>query len=159
MDEKFIGKKRIPPWYCCSTHSIFIIFLFFIMTGQIDLIMEALDWSILIGTLTIIVGYGVLENQRKVKTSKTNMYFWWLMKNPMDKPFGLCGYWPTQARWPITFRSTLWFSSFHWRDVGLFQFLFGLPLAMVIICIVFVPLYHKLKYDTAYEFSRSRFWC
>ena len=37
------------------------------------------------------------------------------------------------------------------------QYYFGLPLAMVVLCITFVPLFHKLKVFTAYEFLEKRF--
>ena len=37
------------------------------------------------------------------------------------------------------------------------QYYFGLPIAMVIICISFVPLFNKLKVFTAYEFLEQRF--
>ena len=37
------------------------------------------------------------------------------------------------------------------------QFYFGLPIAMVIIAFAFVPLYHKLKIYTAYEYLEQRF--
>jgi Na+/proline symporter len=60
----------------------------------------------------------------------------------------------TQAS-AITFLSTPG-QAFH-DGMGFVQFYFGLPLAMVIICIVFVPIYHKLKVYTAYEFLETRF--
>jgi len=41
--------------------------------------------------------------------------------------------------------------------MGFVQFYFGLPIAMVIICLVFIPLYHRLKVYTAYEFLENRF--
>ncbi|WP_410479460.1 sodium:solute symporter [Polaribacter sp. HL-MS24] len=41
--------------------------------------------------------------------------------------------------------------------MGFVQFYFGLPIAMVIICLVFIPMYHKLKVYTAYEFLEGRF--
>src|SRR5690606_11621818 len=46
--------------------------------------------------------------------------------------------------------------AFH-DGMGFVQFYFGLPLAMIIICMVFVPIYHKLKVYTAYEFLENRF--
>jgi len=41
--------------------------------------------------------------------------------------------------------------------MGFVQFYFGLPIAMVVICLVFIPLYHRLKVYTAYEFLENRF--
>jgi SSS family transporter len=60
----------------------------------------------------------------------------------------------TQAS-AITFLSTPG-QAYH-DGMGFVQFYFGLPLAMIIICMVFVPLYHRLKVYTAYEFLESRF--
>jgi Na+/proline symporter len=37
------------------------------------------------------------------------------------------------------------------------QFYFGLPLAMIVLCITFVPIFHRLKVYTAYEFLEQRF--
>jgi SSS family solute:Na+ symporter len=37
------------------------------------------------------------------------------------------------------------------------QYYFGLPIAMVILCITFVPLFNKVKVFTAYEFLEKRF--
>jgi Na+/proline symporter len=37
------------------------------------------------------------------------------------------------------------------------QYYFGLPLAMVVICITFVPIFNRLKVYTAYEFLEKRF--
>lgn len=41
--------------------------------------------------------------------------------------------------------------------MGFVQFYFGLPIAMIIICLVFIPIYHRLKVYTAYEFLENRF--
>ena len=111
--------------------------------------MGALDWSILAGTLLFIVVYGVW----KTKGSKdVNEYVlggneakWWTI--------GL-SVMATQAS-AITFLSTPG-QAFH-DGMGFVQFYFGLPLAMIIICIVFVPIYHRLKVFTAYELLEQRF--
>lgn len=60
----------------------------------------------------------------------------------------------TQAS-AITFLSTPG-QAYH-DGMGFVQFYFGLPLAMVIICMVFIPIYHRLKVYTAYEFLENRF--
>jgi Na+/proline symporter len=60
----------------------------------------------------------------------------------------------TQAS-AITFLSTPG-QAFH-SGMGFVQFYFGLPIAMIIICVVFIPIYHKLKVYTAYEFLEGRF--
>ena len=111
--------------------------------------MGILDWTILCATLLFIVGYGVW----KTKGSKNvddyvrggNKAKWWTI--------GL-SVMATQAS-AITFLSTPG-QAFH-DGLGFVQFYFGLPLAMIIICLVFVPLYHRLKVYTAYEFLEDRF--
>lgn len=111
--------------------------------------MRELDWIILAGTLLFIVIYGVW----KTKGSKNvddyvrggNDSKWWTI--------GL-SVMATQAS-AITFLSTPG-QAFH-DGMGFVQFYFGLPLAMIIICMVFVPLYHKMKVYTAYEFLEGRF--
>ncbi|WP_299252353.1 sodium:solute symporter [uncultured Aquimarina sp.] len=111
--------------------------------------MQLIDWIILIGTLLFIVLYGVW----KTKGSKNvqdyirggNEAKWWTI--------GL-SVMATQAS-AITFLSTPG-QAFH-SGMGFVQFYFGLPFAMIIICLVFIPLYHKLKVYTAYEYLESRF--
>lgn len=111
--------------------------------------MAAIDWIILVGTLIFIVGYGVW----KTKGSKNVTDYvlgghdakWWTI--------GL-SVMATQAS-AITFLSTPG-QAFH-DGMGFVQFYFGLPLAMIIICIVFVPIYHRLNVYTAYEFLENRF--
>ncbi|WP_339840335.1 sodium:solute symporter [uncultured Maribacter sp.] len=111
--------------------------------------MGGLDWIILASTLLFIVIYGVW----KTKGSKNvddyvrggNDSKWWTI--------GL-SVMATQAS-AITFLSTPG-QAFH-DGMGFVQFYFGLPIAMIIICLVFVPLYHKMKVYTAYEFLENRF--
>src|SRR5690606_10761322 len=111
--------------------------------------MQVLDWIILITTLLAIVSYGTW----KTRGSKTvqdyvkggNQSKWWTI--------GL-SVMATQAS-AITFLSTPG-QAFH-DGMGFVQFYFGLPIAMVIICLVFIPLYHRLNVYTAYEFLENRF--
>ncbi|MDG1572787.1 sodium:solute symporter [Robiginitalea sp. M366] len=111
--------------------------------------MGTLDWIILSGTLLFIVAFGVWRTRgsqdvddyvRGGKRAK------WLT-------VGL-SVMATQAS-AITFLSTPG-QAFH-DGMGFVQFYFGLPLAMIIICMVFVPIYHHLKVYTAYEFLERRF--
>jgi SSS family transporter len=111
--------------------------------------MAVLDWIVLLTTLTFIVIYG----SWKTKGSKNVKDFikggneakWWTI--------GL-SVMATQAS-AITFLSTPG-QAFH-SGMGFVQFYFGLPLAMIIICMVFIPIYHRLKVYTAYEYLETRF--
>ncbi|MGI9548254.1 MAG: sodium:solute symporter [Flavobacteriaceae bacterium] len=111
--------------------------------------MSTLDWFILGGTLFFIVGYGVWRTRGSKDVDDYVLggkkAKWWTI--------GL-SVMATQAS-AITFLSTPG-QAFH-DGMGFVQFYFGLPLAMIIICMVFVPLYHKLKVYTAYEFLERRF--
>lgn len=112
--------------------------------------MEIIDWIVLISTLLFIVIYGVWKT-RKTKNSVEDYVGggrdskWWTI--------GL-SVMATQAS-AITFLSTPG-QAFH-GGMGFVQFYFGLPIAMIIICLVFIPIYHRLKVYTAYEFLENRF--
>ena len=111
--------------------------------------MAGIDWIILIGTLIFIVSYGVWRTRgsKDVKDYVLGGHDakWWTI--------GL-SVMATQAS-AITFLSTPG-QAFH-DGMGFVQFYFGLPLAMIFICIVFIPIYHKLNVYTAYEFLENRF--
>ncbi|TLF44863.1 sodium:solute symporter [Maribacter aurantiacus] len=111
--------------------------------------MGALDWTILAGTLLFIVTYGVWKTKGSANVDDYvkggNEAQWWTI--------GL-SVMATQAS-AITFLSTPG-QAFH-DGMGFVQFYFGLPLAMIIICLVFVPIYHRMKVYTAYEFLEGRF--
>ena len=111
--------------------------------------MTAIDWYILILTLGGIVGYGVWKNRSNVTINDYlkggNSARWWTV--------GL-SVMATQAS-AITFLSTPG-QAFH-DGMGFVQFYFGLPFAVIIICLFFIPLYHKLKVFTAYEYLEERF--
>lgn len=111
--------------------------------------MQLIDWIVLIGTLIFIAGYGVYKTRgsKNVKDyiGGGNDAQWWTI--------GL-SVMATQAS-AITFLSTPG-QAYH-DGMGFVQFYFGLPIAMVIICMVFIPIYHKLKVYTAYEYLETRF--
>ena len=111
--------------------------------------MNTLDWIILLGTLGFIVCYGAWKNRKNESITDYlkggNSARWWTI--------GL-SVMATQAS-AITFLSTPG-QAFH-DGMGFVQFYFGLPFAVIIICLFFIPLYHKLKVFTAYEFLEQRF--
>lgn len=111
--------------------------------------MQLFDWFVLIVTLLFIVGYG----SWKTKGSK-NVEDFILGNN--ETPWYTVGLsvMATQAS-AITFLSTPG-QAYH-DGMGFVQFYFGLPIAMIVICLTFIPLYHKHKVFTAYEFLEKRF--
>ena len=112
--------------------------------------MQQIDWIILIITLLFIVIYGVW----KTKGSTGNVKDYILGNN--ETPWWTVGLsvMATQAS-AITFLSTPG-QAYH-DGMGFVQFYFGLPIAMVVISMTFIPIYHKLKVFTAYEYLEERF--
>ena len=111
--------------------------------------MSSLDWFILVGTLLTIVGYGVW----KTRGSKDLSSF--LKGNNDAKWWGIgISIMATQAS-AITFLSTP--GQAYTDGMRFLQFYLGLPIAMVILCITFVPIFYRLKVYTAYEYLESRF--
>ncbi|MDG4716487.1 sodium:solute symporter [Winogradskyella marincola] len=111
--------------------------------------LDWIDWTVLIVTLAIIVGYGTWKTRGSKNVQDYvrggNSTKWWTI--------GL-SVMATQAS-AITFLSTT--GQAFSDGMGFVQFYFGLPIAMVIICLVFIPIYHRLKVYTAYEFLENRF--
>ena len=111
--------------------------------------MELLDWIVLTSTLAFIVLYGIWRNNSHKNIQEYlkggNEARWWTV--------GL-SVMATQAS-AITFLSTPG-QAYH-DGMGFVQFYFGLPFAMLIICLFFIPIYHRLKVYTAYEFLENRF--
>lgn len=111
--------------------------------------MASIDWIILCSTLIFIVVYGLWKTR---KTSGMDNY----ILGGKEAKWATVGLsvMATQAS-AITFLSTPG-QAYH-DGMGFVQFYFGLPIAMVIICVTFIPIYHKLKVYTAYEYLESRF--
>jgi len=121
----------------------------FCSNAIILLAMQQLDWIVLSLTLLFIVSYGVY----KTKGSKNVEDY--ILGNK-ETPWYTVGLsvMATQAS-AITFLSTPG-QAYH-DGMGFVQFYFGLPIAMVIISMTFIPIYHRLKVFTAYEYLEQRF--
>ena len=111
--------------------------------------METLDWIILIFSIGFIVLYGVWKNRKNRDLEEyfkgSNKSRWWTIGISVMA---------TQAS-AITFLSTP--GQAYSDGMGFIQFYFGLPFAIIIISKFFLPIYHKLKVFTAYEFLEKRF--
>ncbi len=111
--------------------------------------MNQLDWIFLGITLLFIIVYGVVKNQ---KDTDINGY---LLANKSLPWYNIgLSVMATQAS-AITFLSAPG-QAFN-DGMRFVQFYFGLPLAMVVLSITFIPIFHKLKVFTAYEFLEKRF--
>ena len=111
--------------------------------------MSNLDWIILIATLSGIIIYGMYKSST---TKNLDGYF--LSNRSMPWYLVLLSIMGTQAS-AITFISAP--GQAYTDGMRFVQYYFGLPLAMIVICIFFVPVFRKLKVYTAYEFLENRF--
>ncbi len=111
--------------------------------------MHIIDWTVLIAILVTIVWYGIWKT-RNVNTTES------FLRGEQTLPWYTIGLsvMATQAS-AITFLST---PGQAFDDGMRFaQFYFGLPIAMIILCVFFLPRYYNLKVYTAYEFLEDRF--
>jgi len=111
--------------------------------------MSIIDWTVLIVSLIFIVVYGVWKGRgsRNIDSylmADRNIRWYVVALSVMA----------TQAS-AITFLSTP--GQAYSDGMRFVQFYFGLPIAMVILCIVAIPIYHKLKVFTAYQYLENRF--
>ena len=111
--------------------------------------MSPIDWAVLFGTLAFFVAYGVWRGR-----GERNLTDFLLAGRSLPWPMVALSVMATQAS-AITFLST---PGQGFADgLRFVQFYFGLPLAMVVLCALAVPVYHRLKVFTAYEYLESRF--
>ncbi|MEN9883262.1 MAG: hypothetical protein RLZZ420_479 [Bacteroidota bacterium] len=111
--------------------------------------MSLLDWGVLLSTLIVVVLYGVYKGKA---TKDINGYY----RSGRELPWymvmlSIVG---TQAS-AVTFLSGP--GQAYTDGMRFLQYYFGLPLAMIVLCITFVPIFHKLNIYTAYEFLEKRF--
>ena len=111
--------------------------------------MSPLDWVVLLGAIAAIVGYGVWKARGKQDMAR------YLRGGNQDRwhTIGL-SVMATQAS-AITFLSTP--GQAYQDGMRFIQFYFGLPLAMIVLSVVFLPRYFQLHVYTAYEFLETRF--
>src|ERR1700685_1692291 len=111
--------------------------------------MSLTDWIVLGATLLIIVVYGVWKSGSNKdidqflmggRSLRWYIVVLWVME--------------TQAS-AITFLSAP--GQAYSDGMRFVQFYLGLPLAMIVLCVTFVPIFHRLKVYTAYEFLEQRF--
>lgn len=113
--------------------------------------MNALDFAVLFGSILSIATYGIWYTRNRTDLSS-------YLKGRGHTPWFAIGLsvMATQAS-AITFLSTP--GQGYMSGLGFLQIYFGVPLALLIICIFFLPIYHKLNVYTAYEFLEKRFDC
>jgi len=111
--------------------------------------MSNLDWFVLIFTLASIVTYGIWKT-RGAKDLQS-----YLKGNNDAKWWGIgISIMATQAS-AITFLSTP--GQAYTDGMRFIQFYFGLPIAMIILSVTFLPIFYRLKVYTAYEYLETRF--
>ncbi|WP_100074711.1 sodium:solute symporter [Chryseobacterium camelliae] len=111
--------------------------------------MSNIDWAVLICTLVAVVVYGVFIGRGQ----KSNASY---LKADSKMPWYivLIGIMATQAS-AITFLSAP--GQAYTDGMRFVQYYFGLPLAMIVICITFIPIFQRLNVYTAYEYLENRF--
>jgi len=110
---------------------------------------SGIDYAVLFGTLLAIAIYG-----------------WW--KTRFDHDLGHYLHGDSSIRWgtiglsvmatqasAVTFLSTP--GQAYESGMSFVQNYFGLPIALIVVCAVFIPIYHRLKVVTAYEYLGQRF--
>ena len=111
--------------------------------------MSAIDWTILIVVLAGLIAYGIYKSH----TSK-NLNGYFLNNNNTPWYLVLLGIMGTQAS-AITYLTGP--GQAYTDGLRFVQYYYGLPLAMIVISIFFVPVFNKLKVFTPYEFLEKRF--
>ncbi len=111
--------------------------------------MSYIDWTVLILTLTVIIVYGTYigRGQKDARSylKADNQLPWYVV---------MLGVMATQAS-AITFLSAP--GQAYTDGMRFVQYYFGLPLAMIVICITFIPIFQRLNVYTAYEYLETRF--
>jgi SSS family solute:Na+ symporter len=111
--------------------------------------MSTIDWTVLIASLVFIVIYGVWKGR-----GSKNIQGYLMADRNIRWYIVALSVMATQAS-AITFLSTP--GQAYADGMRFVQFYFGLPLAMIVLSITIVPIFHKLNVYTAYEYLENRF--
>jgi solute:Na+ symporter, SSS family len=111
--------------------------------------MSTLDWIVLVVTLLTIITYGLYKSR-----TSHNLEGYFLSNRSLPWGLVLLSIMGTQAS-AITFLSAP--GQAYTDGMRFVQYYFGIPLAMVVICIFFVPIFSRMKVYTAYEYLETRF--
>ena len=111
--------------------------------------MSNLDWAVLISTLLFVTFYGIYKSRKQ-----QNLESYLLGDRSLPWYKVMFSVVATQAS-AITFLSAP--GQAYTDGMRFVQFYFGMPLAMIVVCAVFLPRYSKLNVYTAYEFLEKRF--
>jgi Na+/proline symporter len=111
--------------------------------------MSTTDWIVLLVTLVGIILYGLYKSREE-----KNLENYFLLNRSSSWYLILFGIIGTQAS-AVTFLTAP--GQAYTDGMSFVQYYFGLPLAMVVLCVTFVPVFHKLKLFTSYEFLEHRF--
>ena len=113
------------------------------------MIFSGLDWAVLVATLLLIIAYGIYKSQ-----SSHNLSGYFLSDRQMPWWLILLSIMGTQAS-AVTFLTAP--GQAYTDGMRFVQYYFGLPIAMVLLCVTLVPIFHRLKVYTAYEYLEQRF--
>jgi SSS family transporter len=108
-----------------------------------------LDWTVLFATLAGFVIYGLWRSR-----GERDLTDYLLAGRRMPWPAVALSVMATQAS-AITFLSTP--GQGYADGLRFVQFYFGLPLAMIVLCVTAIPIYHRLRVFTAYQYLEGRF--
>jgi SSS family transporter len=111
--------------------------------------MALLDWIVLVITLLGIIFYGMYRGR-----DNKNLDSYLLADKQLPWYHVGLSVMATQAS-AITFLSTPGLA--YNKGMGFVQFYFGLPLAMIVLCVTFIPIFQRLNVYTAYEYLEQRF--
>ncbi|MBK7683278.1 MAG: sodium:solute symporter [Bacteroidetes bacterium] len=111
--------------------------------------MSTIDWIVLCLTMVTIIVYGMVKSR-----GQTDLNSYFLNNRSMPWYMILFSIMATQAS-AITFLSAP--GQAYTDGMRFVQYYFGLPLAMIFICVFLLPVYQKLNIYTAYEYLEKRF--